>query len=292
MSVRWAPLFALILLAAVSTAHASGLIDDAQGSVRPPQVTSALDVFVFTAPPREKTRAEAEHNYKPIVDLLSKATGKHFVYEFQTNWLSYETDMRAGKFDVVFDGPHFTGWRMLRMGYTPLLRLPQPHVWVVTTLTTSPYRDIASLAGRRVCVHAPPNFGTLTLLSLFDNPSRIPYNVEIHGWKAGFDGVLKGKCDATILPITNFNTFNAAAGGAERIIFKHDPYPNQAFSASPRVPAEMQHKILEALMSPEGREATKVIRDRFCKGQAMVPATKEEYAQVGLVLRNYYGFEF
>ena len=177
------------------------------------------------------------------------------------------------------------------MGHTPLLKLPQPLVWVVITKQGSRYTSVKELAGRGICAHASPNFGTLTLLSLFDNPARQPHMVEIKGWDNAYKGVAEGKCEAAVLPLANYKKFDQEQKVA-KIIYQHQPYPNQAFTAGQRVSSVMRDKIVQALMSEEGKIATKGLRDTYAKGEDLVAANKEEYANVALVLKNYWGFEF
>jgi ABC-type phosphate/phosphonate transport system substrate-binding protein len=254
------------------------------------EAAASNEVYTFSSPPREKSAA-GEDFYQPIADLLSKATGKKFIYRYPDNWLAYQADMRKGAYDVIFDGPHFVGWRIQQMGHTPLLKLPQPHVWVVITKQGSRFTAVKELAGRGVCVHAPPNFGTLTLLSLFDNPVRQPHMIEIKGWDSAYKGVVDGKCEATILPATNLKKLDPEMKFS-KIIHQHQPYPNQAFTLGPRITPAMHAQILKAMQSEEGKMATKGLREKFCKGENLVAATKEEYADVSQVLKTYWGFEF
>jgi ABC-type phosphate/phosphonate transport system substrate-binding protein len=273
-----------------SHAYAAGAIADAGASIAPTDVASSYAVYTFTSPPREQG-GRGDDFYQPIVELLTKATGKKFVYKNPGNWLTYQLEMRKGTYDLVFDGPHFVGWRIRQAGHTPLLRLPQPHVWAVITKSDSKVGTLKELAGRKACVHAPPNFGTLTFLSLFENPARQPYMHEIKGWEEAYQGVVAGKCEAAILPLTNLNKLDPDRK-ATKIVHQHKPYPNQAFTAGPRIDPDLQAAIFTALTSDEGKIATQGLRDRFCKGQDLVPATKEEYGEVALVLKNYWGFEF
>ena len=251
---------------------------------------SELTTLLFTAPPRE-TVADGKKMYEPIAAFLTRAIGKKFEYRHPGNWLTYTDQMRAGRYDLIFDGPHFVGWRSLHINHVPLLKLPQPHVWaVVVRADNQKTNKIADLAGRKICAHSPPNFGTLTLPSLF-NPLRQPYLVTIKGWRNAFEGVDSGKCEGTILPFTNLKKFDPDSK-IVKVIHKHKPYPNQAFTASPRISPEMRQQIVTALSSPEGKTATKSLRGRFAKGADLVTASTEEYADVALVLRTVWGFEF
>jgi ABC-type phosphate/phosphonate transport system substrate-binding protein len=279
----------LFFISVVSPAHAAGM-SDAQASVASAKQVASEEEYTFSSPPREKT-ADGTDFYQPIAELLTKATGKQFIYRNPDNWLAYQAAMRKGAYDVIFDGPHFVSWRIQQMGHVPLLKLPQPLVWVVITKQGSRFTSIKELAGRGVCVHASPNFGTLTLLSLFDNPARQPHMIEIKGWDNAYKGVADGKCEATILPLANYKKSDPEQKVA-KIIHQHQPYPNQAFTHGPRINSTMHDKILRALMSEEGKLATKGLREKFGKGEDLVPAKKEEYADVALVLKTYWGFEF
>ncbi|MHB8454063.1 MAG: phosphate/phosphite/phosphonate ABC transporter substrate-binding protein [Acidiferrobacterales bacterium] len=241
--------------------------------------------YVFSAPPRGDYQHELAV-YKPIADYLSRVTGKHFVFQYSDNWLSYSKDMTDGAYDLVFDGPAFNGWRMDRLGHTPLVKLPEPFIFaVITKANDRQITDIASLAGHSVCAHAPPNLGTLTLLGQFSNPSRQPYLVVVKGWDKSYQGLMQGKCEATILPLSNLEKYDNGPTKQARIIYQARPLPNQAFSAGPRIPPQMQKQIQQALLSSEGRAVTaKLLADYASKD--FVPATRQEYAGLGALLKD------
>lgn len=241
--------------------------------------------FVLTAPPRGSV-AEEQAVYTPIADYLSKVTGKKVVYKFSDNWLSYAKNMTEGDYDLVFDGPHFNGWRVDKLGYTPLVKLPEPFVFaVVTKSSNSEIHDLKELAGYTVCANPAPNLGTLTMLSQFDNPSRQPYLIVTKGWQNSYDGLMAGKCAATVLPLKNLDKYDHGAANAVRILYESHPLPNQALSAGPRVPPAMQAKIRQALLSPEGRRVASRLLNTYASAE-FVPATRQEYAGLGNLLKG------
>lgn len=255
---------------------------------------AADDTLIFTAAPRGDLKLETS-SYQPVADYLSKVIGRKVVYEFSDNWLLYEQNMVQDKYDIVFDGPHFVSWRIEHLNHVPMVKLPQPHVWVVIGKKGDAPTNINALTGRPVCAPAPPNFGTLTLETLFPNPVRQPYIVQTKGWREGFDGVVQGRCVATILPLTNWHKFDAE-GTKTKIVYQHRAYPNQAITVSAkRFSPEMQAKIRAALLSPEGQEAMKALRVRYAmvKGQPqpLVAAAAAEYVGVDEVLVSVYPFQ-
>lgn len=250
-----------------------------------PEITNGnlRSSWTFSAPPRG-TQAEEEALYQPVVQYLSRVTGKQVVYKHATNWLVYSRDMALGQYDLVFDGPHFNGWRQSRLQHTPIVKLPDDFVFVVVSRKDDArIKELKQLAGRTVCAHAPPNLGTLTLLSRFDNPSRQPQIVETQGWKGAYDGLMEGKCAATVLPIKNLKKFDTA--NRTQVLYQHRALPNQAISAGPQIPADMQRKIAAALISPEGEAITRKLLDVYA-AKGFVPAQAEEYAGLGDLLKD------
>jgi ABC-type phosphate/phosphonate transport system substrate-binding protein len=252
--------------------------------------------LILTSAPRGDHAAESA-TYQPVADFLSKTTGQKVIYKFSDNWLTYQNEMRKGKYDIIFDGPHFVSWRLYHMDHVPLVKLPQQHIWVVVAKSEdNETANLTSLYGRAVCSPAPPNFGALTLYSLFPNPAREPVIVETKSWQDGFTGVTSGKCKAAIIPQSNWKKFDPE-GKLTKIVYKHRAFPNQAITvSSKRIPPAMQQKMRVALLSDDGQAAMKQLREQYAKVgnvlEKLVPATKAEYADVDLILKDVRGFEF
>lgn len=259
--------------------------------------------YIFSAPPRESVE-RGEEVYGPIAETLTRATGKHFIYWHpgEKDWLTYTSKMRNGEYDMIFDGPHFVGWRANLIKHTPILALQHEHVWVVIGTRDAhkykrrPIKKLADLAGRRVCAHPPPNFGTLTLLSLFDNPVRQPTLTPIAGWKNAFLGVRDGKCEGAILPMGKYKKFKKSLDPADMFVtklYQHTPYPNQAITTGPRIKESLRKKIVAILQSDLGMTATAKLRKRYNKGKPFkTVANVAVYDKPALVLRDFMGFEY
>lgn len=251
--------------------------------------TPATADLVFTAPPRE-SRAKGIEVYQPIADHLSKVIGQKVVYQYPDNWLLYQRDMRKGVYDIVFDGPAFVGWRQDKLGHVPLVKLPgKLNFVVVVKKDQDKIQTLKDLAGRTVCAFPPPNLAALTVLYEFENPARQPLIVETQTFPGAYQGVLTGKCAAGILQTKIYEKLSAEQSGT-RVIFTTRAVPNQAFTAGPRVSPELKDKIAKSLLSPESKQATQKLLEEF-KVQNFEPATKEEYAGLGKLLRDTWGFD-
>jgi ABC-type phosphate/phosphonate transport system substrate-binding protein len=119
--------------------------------VRSPTTASTeAGTYVFSAPPRESAQAAAEI-YGPIAEYLSAVTGKKVVYRQPANWIAYQTEMRKGDYDLVFDGPHFNAWRAANLQHNILVKAPGEHSFVVVVKKDNDkVRELKQLTTREI----------------------------------------------------------------------------------------------------------------------------------------------
>ncbi len=243
--------------------------------------------LVLSAPPRE-TAEEAKAIYQPVAEYLSKITGRRIVYRHPGTWGGYRSEMLRGGYDLVFDGPHFNSYRIEKLNHNVLVRIPAIHEFVVVARQGGEFRNMSDLAGRRICTHAPPNLGTLVLLSQFENPARQPVIRDTNGWNEIFAGVASGRCDAGVMPLANLKQLDPS--GRMTVLFKSKPMLNQAISAGPRLTPAEQNKISTALLSPEAAGPTARLRAEYKIGPSFAAATNRQYEGLSHYLRNEWGY--
>ncbi|MEK6550484.1 MAG: PhnD/SsuA/transferrin family substrate-binding protein [Pseudomonadota bacterium] len=243
--------------------------------------------LVLSAPPRE-TAEDGKSIYQPVAEYLSTVIGRRVVYQHPGSWGLYRTTMLRGGYDLVFDGPHFNSYRIEKLNHNVLVRIPAIHEFVVIARQGSEFRHMSDLAGRRICTHAPPNLGTLVLLSHFENPARQPVIRDTTGWNEIFTGVTSGRCDAGVMPLTNLKQFDPS--NRMTVLFKSKPMLNQALSAGPRLSSVEQNKISAALLSPEAAGPTARLRAEYKVGPSFAAATNRQYEGLSNYLRNEWGY--
>ena len=254
----------------------------------PERIVEEQEALVFTAPPRETPEAGIEI-YQPVADYLSQAIGKKVRYKHPGTWGVYRTEMLKGSYDIIFDGPHFNSYRMEKLSHNILVKIPERHEFaVIVRKDKTAYQNMSQMAGRSFCTHAPPNLGTLVLLSQFDNPSRQPVIISTNGWENIYNGVASGKCAGGVLPMANLKKVDKA--NLVRVIFKTAAMPNQAFSAGPRVSLEDQMKLAQALASPDAGAPTERLRAAYKVGDGFALASNQEYHGLAEYLRNEWGY--
>ncbi len=244
--------------------------------------------LVLGAPPRETTAA-ADKVYGPLADYLSQTIGEKVVFEHPANWGIYQALMTLGHYDLVFDGPHFVDWRDQRLNHVPLVALNGTLSFVVISRANdSSIRTLADLDGRGVCAHDPPNLATLTLLNNYPNPARQPRLVQIKGFKAAFDGLMKKQCSGTVIPVELYSKFD---GGHRitRVLYQSSDMPNQALTAGPKVSADARARIIAAMVSPKDPSVVGLIA-KSLGGQSFVRTNAAQYKGYIDLLRNVWGF--
>lgn len=250
----------------------------------------ADNVLVFSAPPRE-TEADALRTYQPIAEYLSRITNKTIVYRYPKDWLTYQTEMQRGSYDLVFDGPHFNSWRITHLRHSALVKIAGEHAFaVVVRKDEKRITELKQLAGQKVCGMDPPNLGTLAVLEQFDNPARQPVIMNSIGWNKAYEGVaFEKKCTAAIVPMVNLKKFSNHEN-VVRVVYTTKALPNQAFSAGPRISAQDQALIAAALLSREGSPAVARLVSAYGGEKGLAYASKEEYAGLDAYLKDSWGY--
>lgn len=248
------------------------------------------NVLVFSAPPRE-TEEDALRTYKPIAEYLSRITNKTIVYRYPKDWLTYQTEMQRGSYDLVFDGPHFNSWRISHLRHTALVKVAGEHAFaVVVRKDEKRISELKQLAGQKVCGMDPPNLGTLAVLEQFDNPVRQPVIMNSIGWNKAYEGVaFEKKCTAAIVPMVNLKKFSNHEN-VVRVLYTTKVLPNQAFSAGPRISPQDQALIAAALMSQEGSPAVARLVSAYGGDKGLTHASKEEFAGLEAYLKDSWGY--
>ncbi|MGE5241764.1 MAG: phosphate/phosphite/phosphonate ABC transporter substrate-binding protein [Bacteroidota bacterium] len=249
----------------------------------PERLTEDRETLVFTAPPRE-TPEQAQEIYQPIADYLSKVIGKKIVYQYPGTWGAYRAEMLKGGFDLIFDGPHFNSYRMDKLHHNILVKIPERHEFAVIVRKEQKFSSLSQMAGYTFCAHAPPNLGTLVLLSQFDNPARQPVIINTNGWETIYESVVSGKCVGGVLPVASLKQYDH--NGVTRMIYKTQELPNRAFSAGPRIPPQDQARIAAALTSPDAAAPTAKLRAAYRVGDGFTLANNQEYRGLAVYLRG------
>ena len=239
------------------------------------------DTLVLTAPPRESTEA-GNKMYQPLAAYLTRLLNKEVVYNHSENWLNYQREMRADKYDIVFDGPHFAAWRLKNLQHRMVVKLDgnlQFHL--VSTHAAQNIENMGDLIGKPVCGISPPNLSSLTVLAEFNNPVRQPFIKGIRGGMGKvYESLINNTCPAAVLRTTFYDKkLSDKQRKQMKILYTSQPVPNQVITVSKRV-NEADRVIMQGalLNDVNATAALQSIQNRFGeKGGSFILASNEEY---------------
>ncbi len=247
----------------------------------------AAQPLVFSTAPTHSTKKTLEI-YQPIVDYLSEVTGREIVINTATTFIDYNNNLQKNNYNIVFDGPHFVGWRMEKFGHVPIARLPGYIRIVVVIKKDSKITSMQDLTGQRICTFPSPNMLTMAFFESFTNPIRQPVPVPARGFK-GLEKCLQRE---DVVGAVLRDKMWAKMKNKENYMILYAPkkaYPERTFTLSSDIDAETRKKIVYALLSSQGQEYLQGLLKTF-KRDRLVPARPDEYKDLGLLLAPVWGF--
>jgi len=268
--------------------HTTAVVPAAMPAPATP-VAAAQSELVLSAPPRDSAE-DGMKRFGPMAEFISRKLGRKVVYKHPGSWGAYQADLQSDAYDFVFDGPHFVSWRIEKQNHHVLVKLPGDFNYVgYVRKDNRRITRIEQLAGQQVCVHAPPNLGTLMLLNAFKDNVNQPAIAITEGYANIYKGVEEGKCVAGMLPKKHLAKHDKN-GEHMNVIYSHAPFPQQALTAGVRISADNRKTLVEALMSPEASNALSAFRETYALSGWFVTAQDEEYKGLGEYLRLVQGF--
>lgn len=245
--------------------------------------TSSINAeLIFTAPPRENPE-KASSLYEPLAEQLSNIIGERVTYQQPAGWFDYARNMRDGKYDIIFDGPHFAAWRVKNLKHIPVATLPgNLNFLLVARKSASSINTIRDLTGKKICGLLSPNLGTNLVFDSFDNPVLQPIIHEVKGgMKQVYNAFKHRKCDAAILRDAAYFRLPKNERAGLKILMKTKPMPNQTLTVSTRL-KENAKKISNFMISRDGAKAAENILSRYSKKKKYFEKTS---------IQNYSGIE-
>jgi len=260
----------------------------------PAAVRGAEDegALVFSTPPTQPPDV-TRRNFQPLVDYLSRKSGRKIRLVPARSFLEYANKMRAGEYDMLFDGPHFIAWRIKHLDHTALAKLPGKLRFYVVVREDAGIGRVSDLVGKRVCGPASPNLATLSFIDEFRNPARQPIVIPVKSFRHALMCLKKGKSVASVFRDKFWD--RKVPGGAKKgltvlaVIDRN--VPDRGFSITREVDAETRRKLRKALIATSDTEiAAKVLASIGGARKGFVPATDAEYRGLERLLRPVWGF--
>ncbi len=227
--------------------------------------------------------------YQPLADYIGKLTGKRCVLLTHDNFFSYWQTIHQGKgYDLALDEAHFTDYRIQRLGFTVLVKVPDMVSYSLVMQSKKAVVNPARLVGRRIATLGIPSVGAARLNAIFPNPSRQPITMEVDTVEQGMQLLLDGKVQAAILP-TPFVNQQKTQGADVRVVLLTEPIPNLALSAGPNMTADERELLRKALREADKSDAGRKML-RAMGMEKFEPATAAIYFDQSRILEEYWGY--
>ncbi|KPJ96360.1 MAG: hypothetical protein AMJ53_00875 [Gammaproteobacteria bacterium SG8_11] len=232
--------------------------------------------YILTAPPRENGELGKE-TYEPLANYLSQLLGDKVVYQQPNGWFDYTQKMRDGRYDIIFDGPHFAAWRVKHLQHIPIAVLPGTLDFVlIAKANDQEITKTKDLNGKKICGMLSPNLGTSLVYELFENPVLQPVIEEVRGgMQEVYNSFKNGHCRAAILRNDNYENLPAAEQASVKVIAKTKSLPNQTITVSKRLEKNAQ-QIADFMVSQEGALAAQGLLSRYSKSAPYFETTSSD----------------
>ncbi len=231
------------------------------------------------------TRAQ----FQPLCDYLGRIVHLPCRVATRPNYLAYWDAMRRGEdYNLLLDDAHFTDYRVQKMGYQVIAKIPDTVTYSLAVPQKTKIVDPARLVGRRIATLGIPSMGAALLNGLFPQPSQQPILIQIDTAREGFDLLRNEKVNAVILP-TPLVRDEIARGAPFRVLLSTAPIPHMGFSVAPGIDAGTRRALRDALLGANKNDAGRAMLRRLGLGR-FDPATATVYKGYGRTLQEYWGY--
>ncbi|WP_303901673.1 phosphate/phosphite/phosphonate ABC transporter substrate-binding protein [Thiohalomonas denitrificans] len=245
-----------------------------------PASAAKLTFAVHPVLPAEQTRTA----YQPLLNYLERTTGRDLELVVNRNFLSYWQMLKRGEYDIILDGPHFTDYRVQKMGYRILAKFPAAVSYTLVANPDSFILEPADLVGKRIATTPSPALGALRLSQLYPHPLRQPRIVETEDSLTAARMTVEGKTAGAIIPagmVGSFPSLNTVTTTTQ--------VPSPAVSVGPDVDNALANALRQALLSAgdseDGRDALESLNiDTF------EPADPADYQGQAELLKDTWGY--
>lgn len=222
--------------------------------------------------------------YQPLADYLAEATGQKIKLATSSNFLTHWQLMKRGAYDLVLDGPHFTDYRVKKMGYTVLAKLPDVVSYTLVANENLMVLEHHELVGKTIATTPSPALGALRLGELYPNPLRQPVIVETADSEAAAELAVQGKAAGAMIPAPLVGRYPELI-----TVTTTTQVPSPGISASPAVSPELQQALRRALVNAHTTTAGKAALAAL-NAPALEPADHTTFDGLERLLQEMWGY--
>lgn len=247
--------------------------------------TQAADPLVLVVQPinsQETTQAK----YGPLVEYLSKRTGRPVVLKPVSNYMSFwGMTRRTDQFDLALDAAHMTSYRIAAHHDRVIAKVQSQVSYSVVTRDDSMILDMDELMGKRVATLPSPGLGAIRLLNMYPNAARQPVLVIAWNSEDAISKLRSGQVSAAIIPSPLVATFEGLS-----VVEITEQVPAPAFSVSDKVSAQTANALRTVLLNMTQDERGQAIL-KAARISGFEAASDQDYADYHHLLDGVWGYD-
>lgn len=190
--------------------------------------------------------------YQPLADYLGRKIGRPVELITTINFLTHWQLFKRENYELMLDGPHFTDYRVQKMGYRPIAKFPSVVSYSLVTSEDMLILEPDDLIGRKIATPPSPGLGALWLNRLFPKPLQQPEIVEVNDSDSAVEKVFGGEAAAAMIP-TPFTLRYSSVVPVHTTLQVPAPGVSVSKAVDPALAREIRQVLLSAGSDPEGR---------------------------------------
>jgi ABC-type phosphate/phosphonate transport system substrate-binding protein len=258
-------------------------------AVSPQASLAGVNDIIFSTAPTQSPELTLQ-NYQPLAEYLSRVTGKHVLVKPAKNFQEYSANMRNGTYDMLFDGPHFISYRLLKKNHILIAKLPGELRFAIVARKDANIKKLHDLIGKRVCSPSLPHLGTLTFLDLFPNPVRQPEMQPVQSFKEALACIKNGTAQAAVFRDKFWNKKVKDKSKFKVVHVTKHKLPERGITISSKVDKTTREKITKALTTPEAAIYLEKAFSTIGGKSKFIHADKNDYENLDELLKVVWGF--
>ena len=220
-------------------------------------VAQEKKVYILAVVP-QFTPSEVHRTWTPIVEKLSRATGRQFEIKIYTSIPKFEAAFLDGEIDLAFMNPYHAVMAKRAQGYIPLLRDDtNPLTGILLVQRDSPIKSIKELNGKALAFPAPNAFGaSLYMRALLAEQEKIsitPHYLKTHS--NVYRHVIVGEAVAGGGVNNTLKREPPEVQAQLRVLFETPGVPSHPLVAHPRMPEGVRQAVTNTLLEMQNDPA-------------------------------------
>ena len=220
-------------------------------------VAQEKKVYILAVVP-QFTPSEVHRNWSPIVEKLSRATGRQIEIKIYPSIQKFETAFLNGEIDLVFMNPYHAVMAKRAQGYIPLVRDDANRlIGILLVQRDSPLISIKELNGKALAFPAPNSFAaSLYMRALLAEQEKIsitPLYLKTHS--NVYRHVIMGEAVAGAGVNNTLKREPPEVQAQLRLLFETPGVPSHPVVAHPRVPEGLRQTVTNTLLAMQNDPA-------------------------------------